>query len=56
MRQGNSIRIKRVQRMQGGALHLINDNPKYEPEVVGADQAEAVEFIGYCFGILRGAY
>ena len=53
MRLGDSIRIKRVQRTHGGALHLINDNPKYEMEVIGADQAEAVEFIGYCFGILR---
>jgi hypothetical protein len=54
MRLGDSIRIKRVQRMQGGALHLLNDNPKYEMEVLDAMQADAVEFIGYCFGILRG--
>jgi hypothetical protein len=54
MRLGDSIRIKRVQRMQGGTLHLLNDNPKYETEVLDAEQADAVEFIGYCFAILRG--
>ena len=54
MRLGDSIRIKRVQRMQGGGLHLLNDNPNYETEMLDADQARtAVEFIGYCFEILR---
>ena len=53
MRLGDSIRIKRVQRMQGGTLHLLNDNPNYETEVLDVDQAGAVEFIGYCFEILR---
>ena len=53
VRLGDSIRIKRVQRMQGGMLHLLNDNPTYETEVLDADQAGAVEFIGYCFEIFR---
>ncbi len=53
MRVGDSIRVKRVQRMKGGALHLLNDNPTYETEVIEAGEVEAVEFIGYCFGILR---
>jgi phage repressor protein C with HTH and peptisase S24 domain len=53
MRLGDSIRGKRVQRMQGGALHLINDNPNYETETIEADRVDDVEFIGYCFGILR---
>jgi hypothetical protein len=53
MRLGDSIRIKRVQRMQGGALHLLNDNSNYKTEVLAADQADTVEFIGYCFAILR---
>jgi len=53
MRVGDSIRVKRVQRMQGGALHLLNDNPHYETEVLDARRAGAVEFIGYCFAILR---
>jgi phage repressor protein C with HTH and peptisase S24 domain len=54
MRLGDSVRIKRVQRMRGGALHLLNDNPNYETEVLDASQAGAVEFIGYCIAILRG--
>jgi phage repressor protein C with HTH and peptisase S24 domain len=53
MRLGDSIRGKRVQRMQSGALHLLNDNPNYRTEEIEAHHAEAVEFIGYCFGILR---
>ncbi|MFM0244247.1 LexA family transcriptional regulator [Paraburkholderia sediminicola] len=53
VRLGDCIRGKRVQRMQGGALHLLNDNPNYQTEVIEADQIEAVEFIGYCFGVLR---
>lgn len=53
MRLGDSIRGKRVQRMQSGALHLLNDNQNYRTEEIEAHNAEAVEFIGYCFGILR---
>jgi hypothetical protein len=53
MRMGESVRVKRVQRMRGGALHLLNDNANYETEALDANQAGAVEFIGYCFAILR---
>jgi hypothetical protein len=53
VRIGDSLRIRRVQRMHAGVLNLITDNAAYEDEVVGDDEVEAVEFIGYCFGHLR---
>lgn len=53
VRIGDSLRIRRVQRMHAGALHLLTDNSAYANEVVGNDEADAVEFIGYCFGHLR---
>lgn len=53
MRLGGSARIRRVQRTRGGGLHLLNDNPNYETEVLDAEQASNAEFIGYCFAILR---
>jgi phage repressor protein C with HTH and peptisase S24 domain len=53
VRIGDSLRIRRVQRMHAGALHLLTDNPTYANEVIGDDEADAVEFIGYCFGHLR---
>jgi hypothetical protein len=48
-----AILIKRVRRVQRGALHLLNDNSNYKTEVLDADQVNAVEFMGYCFAILR---
>lgn len=53
LRMGDSIRLRRVQRMHGGELHLLTDNPAYQSEIISADQVDAVEFIGYCFAILR---
>jgi hypothetical protein len=53
LRVGESLRLRRVQRMHGGALHLLCDNPLYATEAIGADQADAVDFIGYCFGHFR---
>lgn len=53
VRIGDSLRIRRVQRMHGGALQIMTDNETYANEVIGADEADAVEFIGYCFGHLR---
>jgi hypothetical protein len=53
VRIGDSLRIRRVQRTHCGALHLLTDNTTYANEVISADQADAVEFIGYCFGHLR---
>lgn len=53
VRFADSIRVRRVQRMHDGALKLINDNPSYPFETLDADQAEQIEFIGYCVGNLR---
>ncbi|MET3234358.1 UNVERIFIED_ORG: phage repressor protein C with HTH and peptisase S24 domain [Burkholderia sp. 1263] len=53
VRIGDSLRIRRVQRTHAGALHLLTDNTAYANEVISSDAAEAVEFIGYCFGHLR---
>jgi hypothetical protein len=55
LRVGESIRVRRVQRMYGGALHLLCDNADYETDVIGVDQADAVDFIGYCFARLTHA-
>ncbi|SEK14462.1 hypothetical protein SAMN05192539_11071, partial [Paraburkholderia diazotrophica] len=46
-------RLRRVQRMHGGEMHLLTDNAAYQSEIISADQVDAVEFIGYCFAILR---
>jgi hypothetical protein len=53
LRIGESLRVRRVQRMHGGALHLLCDNPSFASDVIDADQADAVDFIGYCFAHLR---
>jgi hypothetical protein len=53
VRVGESIRLRRVQRMHGGALHMLCDNPAYAAEVICADEADAVDFIGYCFAHFR---
>ncbi|MFK4442032.1 hypothetical protein ABH944_002477 [Caballeronia udeis] len=55
VRVGESLRVRRVQRMYGGALHLLCDNPDYETDVIDVDQADAVDFIGYCFAHLTHA-
>lgn len=48
VRVGESMRIRRVQRMHGGALHLHCDNPHYATDVIEADHADDIEIIGYC--------
>ncbi|HDR8929190.1 TPA: helix-turn-helix transcriptional regulator [Burkholderia vietnamiensis] len=53
VRIGDSLRVRRVQRMHAGALHLLTDNTTYANEEIGDDEADAVEFIGYVFGHLR---
>jgi hypothetical protein len=53
LRIGESLRVRRVQRMHGGALHLLCDNQSFATDVIDADQADAVEFIGYCFAHFR---
>lgn len=41
-------RIKRVQRLAGGALYLISDNDHYRPEMIPPDQMSEVEILGRC--------
>ncbi|NVM80071.1 hypothetical protein FHW83_005916 [Duganella sp. SG902] len=44
----DTVRFKRVQRMFDGSLRLSNDNPAYTVDVVAREDAERIEFIGYC--------
>lgn len=48
LRMGDELRIKRVQRVAGGALMLISDNPVYERELLGPEDAAGIEIIGRC--------
>ncbi|MDF9433004.1 XRE family transcriptional regulator [Chromohalobacter israelensis] len=41
-------RIKRVQRLAGGALYLISDNEHYEPEMIPPEQMREVKILGRC--------
>lgn len=41
-------RIKRVQRLAGGALYLISDNEHYQPEMIRPEQMGEVEILGRC--------
>ena len=41
-------RIKRVQRLAGGALYLISDNEHYQPEMIKPEQMREVEILGRC--------
>lgn len=41
-------RIKRVQRVAGGAWVLISDNSHYQPEMIPPDKMISVEIIGRC--------
>lgn len=41
-------RIKRVQRLAGGALYLISDNEHYQPEMIPPQQMREVEILGRC--------
>lgn len=44
----DTVRFKRVQRVWDGSLRLSNDNPAYAVDVVPRDQADRIEFMGYC--------
>lgn len=44
----DELRIKRVQRVAGGALMLISDNPVYEREMIRPEEMGNVEIIGRC--------
>ncbi|WP_336268734.1 S24 family peptidase [Vreelandella arctica] len=41
-------RIKRVQRLAGGALCLISDNDHYQPEMIKPQDMHDVEILGRC--------
>lgn len=41
-------RIKRVQRLAGGALYLISDNDHYQPEMIKPQDMHDVEVLGRC--------
>ncbi|WP_318153362.1 S24 family peptidase [Halomonas sp. ML-15] len=41
-------RIKRVQRLAGGALYLISDNEHYKPEMIKPEEMREVEILGRC--------
>lgn len=41
-------RIKRVQRLAGGALYLISDNDHYQPEMIKPQDMHDVEILGRC--------
>ncbi|MGY6566535.1 MAG: S24 family peptidase [Halomonadaceae bacterium] len=41
-------RIKRLQRLAGGALYLISDNEHYQPEMITPQQMGGVEILGRC--------
>ncbi|SFT54831.1 Phage repressor protein C, contains Cro/C1-type HTH and peptisase s24 domains [Halomonas saccharevitans] len=41
-------RIKRVQRLAGGALYLISDNEHYQPEMIPPERMREVEILGRC--------
>ncbi|WP_315857840.1 MULTISPECIES: S24 family peptidase [unclassified Halomonas] len=42
------VRIKRVQRVTGGAWLLISDNPRYEKELIKLQDMKDVEILGRC--------
>lgn len=48
LRMGDELRIKRVQRVAGGALMLISDNTHYPPELVKPEDLRDVEILGRC--------
>ncbi|WP_269078960.1 S24 family peptidase [Litchfieldella anticariensis] len=48
LRMGEELRIKRVQRVAGGALILISDNEHYQPELIKPEDMRDVEILGRC--------
>ncbi len=44
----DTVRFKRVQRVWDGSLRLSNDNPAYAVDIVPPDEADRIEFMGYC--------
>ncbi|MCM2973478.1 XRE family transcriptional regulator [Larsenimonas suaedae] len=52
VRVGDALRIKRVQQMAGGALSLVSDNNRYQPELVPPERLGEVEVLGQVLGSL----
>ncbi|WP_165814193.1 XRE family transcriptional regulator [Kushneria phyllosphaerae] len=48
LRMDGGLRIKRVQRVAGGAWMLISDNTHYQPEMIKPEEMGQVEIIGEC--------
>lgn len=49
LRMDDELRLKRVQRVAGGAWLLISDNPAYERELIKPEDQWRVEIIGQCW-------
>lgn len=49
LRMDDELRLKRVQRVAGGAWVLISDNPAYERELIKPEGQWRVEIIGQCW-------
>lgn len=49
VRFGDSLRIKRLQRLTDGSLRVSSDNEMYREEVVHPENLAQVEIIGQCF-------
>ncbi|WP_168169314.1 helix-turn-helix domain-containing protein [Kushneria phosphatilytica] len=48
LRMDDGLRIKRVQRVAGGAYMLISDNSRYQPEMIKPEEMGGLEIIGEC--------
>lgn len=42
----NALLVKRIQKKIGGTVIVKSDNPMYEPDVIGAEQMDALGIIG----------
>lgn len=49
IRIGDSLRIKRLQKMADGSLRVSSDNPMYQPEVIHPENMNQIEIIGQCY-------
>ncbi|WP_417544399.1 LexA family transcriptional regulator [Marinobacter sp.] len=49
IRIGDSLRIKRLQKMADGSLRVSSDNPMYQPEVIHPENMSQIEIVGQCY-------
>jgi SOS-response transcriptional repressor LexA len=49
IRIGDSLRIKRLQKMTDGTLRVSSDNPVYQPEHIHPENMNQVEIVGQCY-------